>query len=120
MIQNMVYAHLDETYNGLHNQFVKDCTREVVQYFDSNWHCIRKEWVIGLKYSCGSFLNTTNNRLESINGKLKQIITKRSSLEEFITQFFIILCALRTERDHKAAIMFQKVKVQTFPPDISS
>ena len=74
MIQNMVYAHLDETYNGLHNQFVKDCTREVVQYFDSNWHCIRKEWVIGLKYSCGSFLNTTNNRLESINGK--QVMTK--------------------------------------------
>ena len=49
-----------------------------------------------------------------INGKLKQVIDRHSSLEEFIDKFFIILTALRTECDHKAAIMFQKVKVNPF------
>ena len=63
------------------------------------------------KAKCGSFLNSTNN---SINGKLKQVISKNSSLEEFINKFFIILSTLRAERDHKAAVMFQKVKVQNF------
>ena len=66
---------------------------------------------VGLKSSCGSFLNATNNRLESINGNLKQVISRHSSLEDYISCFFVILTALRTERDHKAAVVFQKVKV---------
>ena len=69
---------------------------------------------MGLKAESGSFLNTTNNRLESINGKLKQVISRHSSLEKFIDSSFTILATLRTERDHKAAVMFQKVKVQNF------
>ena len=72
---------------------------------------------MGLKFGCGSFLNSTNNRLESVNGKLKQVITRHSSLEEFIEHFFIILTALRTERDHKAALIFQKVKVSPYSAD---
>ena len=31
--------------------------------------------------------------------------------------FFCILTALHTERDHKAALMFQKVRVCPFPKD---
>ena len=93
----------------------------MVNYFNDNWHPIRNEWVLGwvlgMKSNCGSFLNFTNNRLESINGKLKQVLNLYSSLEEFIDRFFIILTALRTERDHKAALMFQKVKVIPFSED---
>lgn len=70
-----------------------------------------------MKSSCGNFLNFTNNRLECINGKLKQVINHHSSLEEFIDKFFIILTALCTERDNKAAIMFQKIKVNPFCDD---
>ena len=72
---------------------------------------------MGLKSSCGNLLNSTNNRLESINGKLKQEISRHSSLEDFVDKFFIILTALRTERDHRAAVMFQKVKVCALAPD---
>ena len=117
LVQKMAYAYSDEVYNQLYSQFMKDAPREVAAYFNLNRHTIRKEWVLGLKFTSGSFLNTTNNRLESVNGKLKQVITKRSSLEDFINHFFIILGALRTERDHKAAIMFQKVKVYPFAAD---
>ena len=69
-----------------------------------------------MKFSCGNFLNSTNNRLESINRKLKQVIDRNSSLEDFLFHF-CILTALRTERDHKAAVMFQKVRVCPFPKD---
>ena len=71
-------------------------------------------YVVGVMSCCGTFLNTTNNRLESINGKLKQVISHNSSPEKFHPPFFVILTALHTEHDHKAAVMFQKVKVQSY------
>ena len=115
LLQKMAHVPSEADYMALYSQFQNDAPREVVIYFNTNWHPIRSEWVLGMKFICGSFLNSTNNRLESINGKLKQVISKHSSLEDFVQHFFIILTALRTERDHKAALMFQKVKIHPFP-----
>ena len=80
-------------------------------------HEIRNEWVQGFKSLSGSFLNFTNNQLESTNAKLKQAISRNSSLEEFVQHYFVIMSALRTERDYKAAVMFQKVKAHSFPQE---
>ncbi|XP_065886150.1 zinc finger SWIM domain-containing protein 3-like isoform X3 [Dysidea avara] len=114
LIQKMAYAKSEAEYNSLYVQFQRDAPKQVLEYFDECWHPIKDEWVMGIAACSGTFLNTTNNRLESINGKLKQVISRNSSLEEFISHFFVILTALRTERDHKAAVMFQKTKVQPF------
>ena len=46
---------------------------------------MKDEWVLGLKVECGSFLNMTNNRLESINGKFYKAGDK--SLQ-FITRVY--------------------------------
>ena len=116
-IQKMAYASNLDEYTNLYDMFKNSCPKTVVDYFNDNWHPIKEEWVMGFKAACGSFLNFTNNRLESINGKLKQVISCRSTLEEFIMKFFVILTSLRTERDHKAALMFQKVKVRPFSKD---
>ena len=72
-----------------------------------------------MKSICGSVLNSTNNRLESINGKLKPVISKHTSLEDSVQHFFIIATALMTERDHKAALTFQKVKIHSHPASSS-
>ena len=117
LLQQMCYAHSETEYCDLHSRLQTSAPKKVVTYFNENWHGIRNEWVLGMKSSCGNFLNFTNNRLESINGKLKQVINRHSSLEDFIEKFFVILTALRTERDHKAAIMFQNVKVNPFRDD---
>lgn len=85
----MAYASTESEYNDLYGQLSRDAPKEVVKYVDENWHPIKDEWVLGLKSCCGSFLNNTNNRLESINGKLKQVIKRRSSLEDFISHFFL-------------------------------
>ena len=79
-------------------------------------------WLFQYKLVCSkegmgglsSFLKSTNNHLESSNGKLKGVIGRHSSLEEFVEHFFIILTALRTEQDHSAALTFQKVKIYPF------
>ena len=117
LLQKMAYAPLESEYDQIYSQFQNDVPREVVDYFNTNWHEIRKEWVLGLKFGPSSFLNSTNNHLESINGKLKQVIGRHSSLEEFVEHFFTILTPLRTERDHRAALTFQKVKVYPFEVD---
>ena len=114
LVQKMAYAHSESEYTSIYTEFQASAPKEVVGYFDDNWHTIRNEWVLGMKSCSGNFLNFTNNRLESINGKLKQVISRHSSLEDFTEKFFIILTALRTERDHKAAIMSQKIKVTPF------
>ena len=63
-----------------------------------------------MKSCSGNFLNFTNSHLESINRKLKkQVINQHSSSEDFVENFLIILTALRTEHDHKAAIKCQKI-----------
>lgn len=69
----MAYTTTEAQYNDLHAEFLKCTPGEVVSYFDENWHEIRNEWVLGMKSNCGNFLNFTNNWLESINGKLKQV-----------------------------------------------
>ena len=74
MIQKLAYACSEVQYNELHSHFQCDAPKEVITYFNANWHSIKDEWVLGMKSSCGSFLNFTNNHLESFNGKLKQVI----------------------------------------------
>lgn len=113
-IQKLAYSSSEDEYNKLHKDLQSNCPKNVVEYFNHNWHPLKGEWVLGLKAECGSFLNMTNNRLECINGKLKQVINHHSSLQEFIDKFFIILQSLRTERDHKAALTFHKTKVFLF------
>ncbi len=79
--------------------------------FCQNWHTIHEQWVVGRKISSGNFLNNTNNRLKSINQKMKSEISRYSSLEDFIEKFFLILYLLRSERDYKAVLTVQKVAV---------
>ena len=72
--------------------------------------------MLSFVFSCGNFLNTTNNRVESFNGELKSVIERYSSLEELLLGLFITLYATRNERNHKAAINYQKRKVLKYLP----
>ena len=111
MLQQMAYATSEEGYSDIYDRFCSCAPPTVVEYVCENWHPIHEQWVMGMKFSTGNFLNSTNNRLECINQKLKSVISRYSSLEEFIEKYFLILRVLRSERDHKAALTVQKVPV---------
>lgn len=70
----------------------------IVKYVDSNWHHIHEEWIMGLKWSCANFMNSTNNRAESINAKLNSIVDRYSSLKKIVRKYFS--CALNSKRGH--------------------
>lgn len=65
--------------------------------------------------SNGNFLNMTNNRLESLNGKLKSVIQKFSSMKSFVENLFCVILSIRQERDHKMSTDFLKVPAIKFP-----
>lgn len=87
IFQKMAYATSEKEYEMLCKELHDSAPKTVYDYFMANWAHIKDEWVLHYKANCGSFLNSTNNRLENINGKLKQVIKRNSSLEEFIENF---------------------------------
>ena len=89
--------------------------KQVIQYFDDNWHGIKQRWVEGLKCEACHYLNSTNNRLESINQKIKSVVTKYSSLVNFFQELMKCLDSLALERDHCAAMVFKKCSVNLYP-----
>ena len=111
LIQKLAYASSDEQYESLYEQFVTSVPSAVMTYYNDNWHAIRGEWVLGLKFFSSSFMNTTNNRLERLNGQLKEVINRNSSLEDFLEKLYVVLTSLCNEHDHKVALQFQKVPV---------
>lgn len=111
LLQRMVYSPNEDEYLRLYKVLKSSSPKQVLEYFELNWHSIRHEWVMGLKWSCSNFLNSTNNRAESPNAKLKSIVVRYSSLENFVTDFFCLIYTSRKERSHNAATLLQKKRV---------
>ncbi|XP_043271633.1 uncharacterized protein [Venturia canescens] len=113
IIQKMVYARSEEQYQQLYQELNK-LPNSIVDYFNSNWHEIRHEWSMSNNFMQSNFLNITNNRLESLNAKVKSVVKRYTTLEDFVRSFFILVMCLNDERDHKAAYTYQKIAVQAF------
>ena len=108
LFQSMCYAKSEGEYAKHYEHFMNVASLHVQKYLDKNWHNIRQEWVLSFAFSCGNLLNTTNNRLESFNGKLKSVTESYNSLEEFLHGLFTTLSATQNERNYKATINYQK------------
>jgi len=108
LFEKLCYSDNEEEYQKLYDTLKSFAPAQVMDYFNKNWHPIRSEWVVGMTYNSGNFLNRTNNRLESFNGKLKSVIDSFSNLQEFFEKLFVVLKCLRIERDSKALLIVQK------------
>lgn len=57
------------------------------------------------------FKNRTTNRLESLNEKLKQVITRYSTLLNIFTDLMISVSVTSVERDHRAPTLGERIPV---------
>ena len=80
---------------------------KLTAYYNKNWHSIREEWVQEMKHNKFSMLNSTNNRVESMNKHLKSVITKYSNIVKFFRDMKLMLGVMETERNHRALQMCQ-------------
>ena len=49
LIQKLAYSSTEDNYKKLHNDLQTNCPKNVVTYFNQNWHPIRDEWVLGYR-----------------------------------------------------------------------
>ncbi|EGZ28063.1 hypothetical protein PHYSODRAFT_321758 [Phytophthora sojae] len=88
-ITNMTYSRTEEDYVRHRDEFKSLASRngrvELWEYFDKNWNACREMWVMAYRVDLPHFGNHTNNRVESLFGKLKRKLkghlTMRASLE---------------------------------------
>ena len=59
-------------------------------------------------------MNRTNNRLESINQKLKMVITRYSGMTDFFRELMKCLVSLNMERDHMAIELTSKRRITEY------
>lgn len=111
ILNKMAYAKDEDEYTKLHDQLKQCAPKSVLEYFSSNWHDIRHQWVDGLKNCQCNFMNRTNNRVESINQKLKMVITRYSGITQFFHDLMNCLMSLAIERDHRAVEVTAKQQI---------
>ncbi|EGZ26515.1 hypothetical protein PHYSODRAFT_320450 [Phytophthora sojae] len=88
-ITNMTYSRTEEDYVRHRDEFKSLASRngrvELWEYFDKNWNACREMCVVAYRVDLPHFGNHTNNRVESLFGKLKRKLkghlTMRASLE---------------------------------------
>lgn len=99
ILQRLVYSCSSEEYEVAYNDLVDLNLKHVTSYFNENWHCIREEWTLfGLNEHC-NYMNTTNNRMESLNNKLKLVGNRNANLQSFFENLSISISHASTEKD---------------------
>src|SRR6218665_1801851 len=114
-LQGLAYAKSDEEYNSLRESFRTSMPQTVVQYYEANWHTCRHEWVLCWQRQNVTFGERTNNRLESVNKRLKAVIKNGSSLPNFFKDLIAMLACMRMERHHTILSVTDKVSVKHYP-----
>lgn len=99
----MIYAPTSTEYDDLYEELCRLNLRKVNEYFDKNWHAmdIRQQWAAYFTNNFRNYLNRTTNRLESINQKLKKVVTKYGTLHNFLKETLDCIQSLGLERDQR-------------------
>lgn len=102
ILQRLVYSLSEDSYAAVYDELLKLNLEKVTQYYNENWHNIRDEWTLyGCnKHSC--YMNDCNNRLESLNQKIKLIGNRHASLLTFFENVSMSVSNISSEKDAKA------------------
>lgn len=76
LFTKLAYSKSEEEYDENYKDLLDLNLTTVVSYYNANWHPIRSEWVECFKGTNFSLGETTNNRLENMNGKIKSVCTR--------------------------------------------
>ena len=116
LLSKMSYANSESEYNDAYTEFQAANVQPAIDYFEKNWHPIRRQWAAFGRNCEFNLGEATNNRLESINAKIKSVCTKNASLYTFFNEFFALLTVLRNERSHNVIMSrIKKLTPESFP-----
>ena len=98
-LQQIAYASSSEEYDRQYECLKASMLASVVRYFDANWHPCRRERVLCWQRENVTFGERTNNRLESVNRRLKAVVRSGSSLPQFFKDLMAAIGCMRHERE---------------------
>ncbi|KAH3880162.1 hypothetical protein DPMN_004074 [Dreissena polymorpha] len=108
--QKLAYSSTLEQYESNKALLVERQVHQAIEYFHQSWDPIKDQWVIGLATS-SSLGNNINNRLESINQKIKQVVNKNAKFDDFARDIIVFLNIHRTEINGKLCKVTAKVPI---------
>ena len=89
LMSHLTYSSSEEKYEEHYKLLKSSGLKSVIQYYDTNWHPIRHQWVEAFKRHTFTLNTKTNKHLESINTKVKSVCSKYASLSAFLISFFL-------------------------------
>ncbi len=114
ILAKMAYSRNSIEYDILYTKLRDLNLPAVIKYFDENWHTIKNEWTLHGKNEWNNYMNYTNNRVESLNQKIKIIGTHYASLLGFFDNIMQSYSVISSERDIKVVKSSMKVVRQRF------
>lgn len=111
ILQKLAYSRSLSEYDTHYQELTKTNLHAVIKYFNENWDNIKDQWVEGLKNEHFNLLTRTNNRLESINQKIKSVVTRNCDINSFWMDLMKCITTLNVERDHQAAKILLKTPI---------
>ena len=95
-IRMIVNADSEESYTALKNDLFDKTNTTFKEYFIKNWDVCKEKWVTFLRDNHLHFANTTNNRLECHNHKLKDVVSRSMLLSEMFEKM-LLFCKTNAE-----------------------
>ncbi|XP_065320617.1 uncharacterized protein LOC135928176 [Gordionus sp. m RMFG-2023] len=111
ILQKMVYSKTEDIYNDLHSKLIELDMPLVSLYFNIKWHHIRKEWAIYWRNESPHLLNLTNNRLESLNQKIKRVVNKYSPLNDLFSDLSTVVGSQAYERQFRNIMSVERQQI---------
>ena len=102
LIRSIVHAKDLDQYNELKEELYSMSSKQFQQYFEINWDHCRSMWATFERDQHLHYGNTTNNRLESHNQKLKDLTARSSSLSEMFQSLILYSSTVAAEYSYTA------------------
>ena len=90
LVREMVFARTEEMFQNKFGSFAKVSTPALLNYFHKNWGKNKEYWAGYLTNSVVNLGNTTNNRIESHNQKIKDVLNRNKTLAEAVRGLLLL------------------------------
>lgn len=101
----MLHAPTPDKFEEARMEFVRYANEEARKYFEKNWATIPEMWARHLCDQVFTAGNNTTNRVESHNGKLKNVLTSSGKLHEAVRALLKISSSMLHEARHQTALL---------------
>ena len=112
LLTKLSYASSVEDYDTHYKELTDLNIPTVTDYFNTNWHGCREQWVPCFKNSASNFGLSGTQRIESLHQKVKQVVKCNADIVSFYKNLLVFLSAHQSESEHRMFDAFNRFPVQ--------